>query len=731
MAALLAAGGFRSGEGKSMRKMLRGRRCIFSSATLILVLAGFLFMVLTLFGPVQAVHAYIGPGAGFALISSFFTLLLTSLLTFFYLFTWPVRLLIRSLMGRKSKARKNARVRRVVILGLDGMDPVLTARFMDEGSLPNFAKLRQTGVFAPLKTTYPSMSPVAWSSFMTGVDASHHNIFDFITRDPGTYQPALSSAEIGKATRMLPLGKYRLPLSKPRVKALRKSQPFWKILGDHQIFSAIIRVPITFPPEKFNGVLLSGMCVPDLKGSQGTFSFYSTRMEENGARTGGVFHPVQWEGDLIRARLHGPNNPLLEGGSELTTPFTVRVHQETDSAQIEICGQKIELKKRAFSPWLSVRFRTGLGMKLHGICRLYIREIDPHFEMYVSPIHIDPERPALPISYPLTYSIYLARLIGPYGTLGLSEDTWALNERVLDEQAFLDQAYLYFEEREKIFFEALEKTRRGLCACVFDTTDRIQHMFFRCLDESHPSNRDKEFDLYRNVIPDLYKRMDDLLGRVMEKIDEKSALIVVSDHGFTQFKRGVNLNTWLLQQGYLVLNNGKSTCGDWFEDVDWDRTRAFSLGLTGIFINRRGRESQGIVEEGEELRRLKRELVEKLTGIVDLETGEVAITDVIDTEASFSGPYLAEAPDLLISYNSGYRSSWDCAVGRVAATVFEDNTKSWSGDHCVDPRLVPGIYFSNLPITTDAPEMTDIAPTVLQLFGVEIPSYMKGRPLVP
>jgi Uncharacterized conserved protein len=281
-----------------------------------------------------------------------------------------------------------------------------------------------------------------------------------------------------------------------------------------------------------------------------------------------------------------------------------------------------------------------------------------------------------------------------------------------------------------MFLAALDKTPRGLCACVFDTTDRIQHMFFRCLDESHPANRGKEVEKYKNVVKDLYVRMDNLIGKALEKVDDKTVLIVMSDHGFTQFKRGVNLNTWFLKNGYLSLKNGRTTSGDWFENVDWEKTKAFSLGLTGVFINRKGREAKGIVDEGEELSNLKRELIDKLTGLVDEETGEVSVLEVVDTESALSGPYTYDAPDLLIGYNAGYRNSWTCATGRVTEKVFEDNTKHWSGDHCVDPKVVPAVLFVNREINTAAPDIKDIAPTVLKLFGVSVPQYMKGKPLI-
>lgn len=676
---------------------------------------------------VDPAHAYIGPGAGFAFLSSFFILLVTIVLAVFYLVLWPFRYTIGALFRKKPKTKSN--IKRVIIIGLDGMDPKLTAEFMSRGRMPNFKSLSDQGTFTSLATSYPSISPVAWSSFMTGVDPSHHNIFDFITRDPCTYQPMLSSAEIGKASKVLPIGKYMIPLGKPKMKLLRKGRPFWKILGEYGIFSSVLRVPITFPPEKFNGVLLSGMCVPDLKGSQGTFTHYTSNPNQKNAETGGETNYVEIEDGVVRTRLYGPENSLVKNGDEIALTLNIKIDKSAHKASIEISGQRFDIEPGMYSPWIRLAFPAGLGIKVYGICRFYINSLEPFFDMYVTPINIDPEKPALPISHPFIYSVYLAKLIGSFGTLGLAEDTWALNEGVIDEEAFLEQAYLLYEEREKMFLNALEKTPKGVCTCVFDTTDRVQHMFFRCLDETHPANRGKEVEKYKNVIEELYVKMDSLIGKALEKTDDRTVLMVVSDHGFTQFKRGVNLNSWLFKNGYLTLKDGKTTSSDWFGDVDWERTRAFSLGLSGVFINRKGREASGTVPEGDELTALKRELIERLTGLLDNDTGEISIREVIDLDAAQSGPYKQDAPDLLVGYNAGYRSSWACAVGKVTESVYEDNTKHWSGDHCVDPKIVPGVIFSNRKFSKANPHLNDIAPTVLNLFGVEVPNYMKGTPL--
>jgi len=616
-----------------------------------------------------------------------------------------------------------------VIVGLDGMDPQLAEKYMSEGKLPNFSGLKGHGGFAPLATSYPAISPVAWSSFMTGVDASHHNIFDFITRDPDTYLPMLSSAQVTAPRRTLSLGSWVFPLGKPRIIGYRRSRTFWSVLGASGIFSTVIRVPITFPVEEFNGVLLAGMCVPDLKGSQGSFTFYTTDPSDKREASAGSKFLVAREGDVIRTHLYGPDNPLRRTKEPLSVPLTIHVREAAGKVVIEVSGERVEIAQQSYSPWVPVVFRAGFGFKARGICRFYVAGVRPHLQIYVTPIQIDPAKPVLPVSHPLVYSVYLSKLLGRFSTLGLAEDTSAFNEGFLDEKGFLDQAWLYQEERERVFFSALDKTRRGLCACVFDVTDRIQHMFFNSLDgAAGPGGA--EASRYRGVIEELYVRMDALIGRTLEKLGPDDVLFIMSDHGFSAFRRGVNLNTWLHCHGYLVLKDGKTTGAEWLQDVDWEKTRAYSLGLAGIFINRKGREARGIVDQDGSLRALKGELVRELSGLRDPATSELAITRVLDTERSFPGPYAEEGPDLLVCYNRGFRSSWECATGRVTETVFEDNEKPWSGDHCMDPQLVPGVLFSNRRLKAEKPDIKDIAPTVLQLFGVPVPSYMTGKRLV-
>jgi hypothetical protein len=379
----------------------------------------------------------------------------------------------------------------------------------------------------------------------------------------------------------------------------------------------------------------------------------------------------------------------------------------------------------------------------------------------MTPIHLDPEHPPMPISHPPLFSNYLAKSIGPFGTLGLIEDTSALNDGALDQQGFLHQAWQAYAERKEMFLRALETRADDLLVCVFDTPDRIQHMFWRQHRDPNPSD----------VIEQMMIEVDDLLGQTMSRLSPETLLLVISDHGFTHYDRSVNLNAWLHQHGYLHLLPGATPAKDWLEGVDWSRTRAYALGLTGIYINLQGRESSGIVSPGPEYDALVAELKSALEDLRDpandpgnapnessdsrkcstsskprdlslgpsmslasasgrTHLGQHAIRRVLITNQHYSGPYRLDGPDLIIGYEAGYRCSWECARGQVTDTLFADNNRPWSGDHCVDPELVPGVLLSNMPFGSSNPRILDIAPTILDYLGITPPDWMGGQSLL-
>jgi predicted AlkP superfamily phosphohydrolase/phosphomutase len=420
---------------------------------------------------------------------------------------------------------------------------------------------------------------------------------------------------------------------------------------------------------------------------------------------------------------------MLKKVEELRIPLDITIDQEKEEALIDVSSQTIKLKKETYSDWIKITFRPGLGIKIKAICRFYITQIEPNFEMYLTPLNIDPEKPARPISHPFIYSVYLAKLLGNYITLGEANDTWALNEGVLSEDAFLELTYSNHKEWEDMLFNAMDKTKKGVVASWFETTDSIQHMFYRYLDKDHPALKTDQAKKSKLVMEDLYQKMDDLVGRTLDKLEKNAVLIIMSDHGIKSFRRCVNLNSWLYLNGYLSLKNEKKESGEWFENVDWENTKAYGLGLGGIYINQKGREEKGIVEPGEQTNELKKELISKLQDLKDEEKKQTAVTKVFDRDELPKGPYKENCPDLIMGYNEGYRVSWDSVTGKVNTILFEDNTKAWSGDHCIDPRQVPGVFFSNRKINTKTPAIIDIAPTVLDMFGAEIPAFMDGKPL--
>jgi predicted AlkP superfamily phosphohydrolase/phosphomutase len=670
--------------------------------------------------------AYVGPGAGFALAGSFFAVFIAIMSAFLLLLTWPVRFIFRAIFAKKPPG--TARFRRVVILGLDGLDHGLTAQMLEQGKLPNLAKLRDQGGFQALGSTLPPISPVAWSSFQTGVNPGKHNIFDFLVPDEQSYQPKMSSVEIRPPRRVFRIGRWTFPLSGPDIRLLRKSKPFWSVLSDYGIFNCIIRVPITFPPEKLRGVQLSAMCVPDLRGTQGEFTRFTTKEIEEGKVYGGDVVPVVREGNQVVSQLAGPPHPTDAKKGPLKLPFRV-ILKDQDHATLRIGAETRQLRRGEYTDWVQVSFRSGLGGRVSGVCRFLLLSVDPEFELYVTPINIDPEKPAMQIGYPSVYPVYLAKRQGAYATLGLAEDTWGLNEQVLSDDHFLQQCTDIDHEREAMFFDSLDKVPRGLCVCVFDGTDRMQHMFWRYHDQQHPARPAEIPAAHENAIEKLYQRMDQLVGRTMEKCDgTDTMLMVLSDHGFNSFRRGIDLNRWLELNGYLTVDDSRRGV-DYLAGIDWQKTRAFAIGLTGIFLNLKSRFSQGIVDDGREAEQLKNEIAERLGGVIDPDHNCPAIKRIYQAAKVYNGPYKNQAPDLIIGYERGYRVSWEAANGQTSRDVFHSNTRAWSGDHCVDPSVVPGVLFCNHPIQAEYPRLLDIGPTVLNVFGIEAPAYMDGKVL--
>ncbi len=615
---------------------------------------------------------------------------------------------ILALLCGCAKAPPPAARARVIVLGFDGMDPNLAERWMADGSLPHFARLAKTGHYQRLATTNPPQSPVAWSSFATGANPGVHGIFDFLRRDAANYQPEFSIAATTPPSHVLHLFGWTLPLDAGGLRNLRDGTPFWLAAEHKGDRATVLRVPVTYPPDPVTR-MLSGMGVPDLLGTQGTYTIYATRPIP-GADNGGRVELVEIGDDgAIHAHFDGPPHPLKPTAADLSVPLELA--PDGSGARLTLDGHMQPLALAAWSPWLHVHFRyAGIG-SVAGMVRAYLLESFPRPLLYISPINFDPSDTATAISSPPGYAAELAHRIGDFYTLGMPEETWSFNQGHMTEQGWLDTVKTTLAEGEAMLDDALDRDDSELVIEVFVQTDRVSHMFWRGIDPQHPLYA-KSSALARGAIPWIYHEADRVLGEVQARLKPGDKLIVLSDHGFASFRREVHLNRWLADNGYLAFRSGANVSAPLFAQVDWSHTRAYALGLNGVYINETGRESRGIVAANA-VGPLKAEIAAKLSQLRD---GDAKVIDqVFDADAIYAGPHVGDSPDLVIGYAPGYRASWQTTLGGAPAALIEDNLQPWSGDHCIDPAAVPGVLFTSFPLDTPVTNITNLAPLILHL----------------
>ncbi len=675
---------------------------------------------------------YVDPGTGFvfaqntAYVWSIIAGLLGTSLFFFKIFfkrvkkfPWIILVVTALVLIGIAVIHRIGHKNKVLILGIDALDPEVTERLMREGKLPHLTRIKETGSYSRLTTTVPSESVVAWTSFLTGTDPGQHGICDFIMRDPSTYRPYLSLNEISHAG------------GNVKISVRRKGEAFWSVLSKSRVPCYVYFCPTTFPPEPLAGRMLSGMGTPDIAGNIGRFSFYTTKtLSREDHESRGRIIRVTPDRGTIHTGLYGPKVSTRSGDStaDAQVPFTVTVQPHEEKVQLRLEGRTgFFLKKGGWSGWEKVSFRIGPFTRLHGIVKFYLKSIEPDFELYASPINFDPEDPPFPISYPSAYSKKVAGRTGLYHTQGMPHDTWALTEDRFDEKAFLEHVDEVLSERERILKSELKDFKGGMLFFYFDTLDIIQHMFWRYTDPRHPLYEVNA--LYKDTIARYYEKMDAIIGEVLKGLDEHTTLIVASDHGFGPFRRAVHLNRWLLEKGYLSLKEGVNESKEFFADVDWSKTKAYALGFGGIYLNEIGRERYGIVESSG-AQELKRTIAEELKKLRDPATGEPVVNNVFSSREIWAGSRVDDMPDLFVGFKRGYRASWQTALGGVPSVLIEDNKRKWSGDHLIDPSLVPGVLFVNKKVAVADPSIIDIAPTVLTLFGIPKPAEMRGRVLL-
>ena len=611
---------------------------------------------------------------------------------------------------------------RVIVLGFDGMDFGFTKELLDAGRLPNLAKLAEKGSFVALETAVPPESPVAWSNFTTGMDAGGHGIFDFLHRDPTSLIPFPADREVGPEGLSITIGKYHFPLTGGDLVSLRHGKPFWAVLEENGIESWILRMPANFPTSELATRELSGMGTDDVRGTPGFFSFYTSELfyPTDGVSSGEVFEWDVYDG-VAEQHIVGPDNPFLLEREKLSIPFKVYLDPEEPLAMIVIDeGEEVVLAVGEWSGWVPFEFEMMPTQTLAAIGRFYLKSVEPELELYLSPLNFDPLAPAAPISTPLSFATELAEATGRFYTQGLPEDTTAVTDDVMDIDWFVGQARNTGDEVRKQFDYILDTFDGGMLFYYMGNVDQISHVMWASLDPEHPQYTEDTFGKYKDLIPSLYEGLDDVVGKTMEWMKEDDLLVVMSDHGFTSWRRVFNLNTWLLENGYLVLKNPNLAEDPGFLlNVDWSQTKAYGMGINTLYINLKGREANGIVEPSER-KALMDQIERDLLATLDPKTGAPAITKVYKREEVYRyQEHIDIGPDIQMGYAKGYRGSGEGALGGIEPEVLRDNTESWTGDHIMDHEAVPGVLFSSRPLKKPAQRLEDLAASILAEFGID------------
>jgi len=637
----------------------------------------------------------------------------------------------------RGASAKDSPMKRVIVLGFDGMDPRLTEQMMDAGELPNLNRLRQAGGYRRLETSIPPQTPVAFASFITGLNPGGHGIFDFIHRDPAEQcMPMFAAAgtsrgsgywEIGEHKLQLPFWPFGHKVSEPML--YRQGVPFWDYLDAAGVPTHIYEMPSNFPPspsQHGRHRALAGLGTPDMQGTYGTYQYFAENGPFRPKNPGGGIHSrIVFKDNSAKAKLTGPMNSFLKEPEPTEVEFAVHRDRDSNAALIEIQGQRILLQRSQWSPWVRMDFRFSMPSFVpdehqNGICRFFLQEVVPTFRLYVTPINIDPAKPAMPISEPPKFVTKISDELGMFYTAGFQEDHKALSNKVFTDDEYIEQTDLVLQERMEMLDYALHHYGAGMLFFYFACTDLQPHMFFWDSDEKHPVRSPEDARKYHGHVKELYQKMDKIVGDMLERFGDSATLLAMSDHGMAHFKRQFNLCTWLRDNGYIQPND----CQSLLADVDWSRTRAYGLGLNGLYLNLKGRERDGIVDAGQR-EALLTELIEKLEAVRDVDGREV-IRKVYRGDEVYSGEAKKFAPDLIVGYTRGFRCSWETTLGDMTERALSDNTEAWSADHCLAAEDVPGILFSNKPIRAESPSLLDLAPTILAEYGVAKPEAMVG-----
>jgi predicted AlkP superfamily phosphohydrolase/phosphomutase len=552
---------------------------------------------------------------------------------------------------------------KTLILGFDSFDPKVFEELAGQNQLPNLEKFVEQGGYSSLEVCSPPQTEVSWTSIATGADPGGHGIFDFVHRDPATYIPYVSILPMRKGA----MGEQFVPPYTART--------FFEEAAAMGYPATALWWPAMFPARPELPVMtLPGLGTPDIRGQLGVGTLFSS--EEESKRKTAVAKLTSIGKDTYKAELLGPQTKGKDGTRTISLPVLVDV-LDARTAKITIENGQVPLRLGEWSDIVELRFKAGMLFNIHAITRFIATSLEGVIRIYSLPLQIHPLHSIWHYASSGSFSKKLWNEVGPYLTLGWPQDTTALEEGCISDDQFLDLCQKIFDRRVQILYHLMDGFREGVLASIFDDLDRVQHMFFH--------NR-------KDVVHDWYRRLDHFVGDVSQKVSqwkEKHRWLILSDHGFSDFRNKVHLNRWLVENEYLDMKNG----GDDLSSVDWNKTTAYAVGLNSIYLNVAGREAQGSVA-ADQIENLLTEMQGKLLALKDADQSPV-IQRVRLKHETFNGPFTRFGPDLVVGYAPGYRASAETGLGKIPSGTLEPNTEHWGADHCIEADAVPGVIFAN------------------------------------
>ncbi|HIG88174.1 MAG TPA: hypothetical protein EYQ25_14190 [Planctomycetes bacterium] len=452
---------------------------------------------------------------------------------------------------------------------------------------------------------------------------------------------------------------------------------------------------------------------------------------------------------------------LLDGMTkkpwESRTRLPLMVEPLEGGARITIGNQAQDVQQGSWSDWYRLTFEMGPLLTVNALTRVKLEQAEDPLTLYMDSLAIDPSEPPFwqPISQPRGFSRELEGWLGnPFETLGWACMTNQMKDERIDAQTFLEDIEFTMEWRRRLLKRAIDQDDWRLLFSVFSITDRVQHILYVHADPEHPMHDPQEAQRIvrffgrdmplSECIEEVYRQMDARVGEVMQRLEPNDTLMLCADHGFTSFRRQMDVNGWLIQEGFLTLKDGVSTRdgSGGFGYVDWTRTKAYSLGLGMIYLNLEGREPLGIVPPGD-----ARAVLEDIAAraVVATDGGNSVVLDAEIVWDKYPGEWQSmdyPCSDLMLGFDEFYRAGWNTVSGGVRlmerdgevgpGPIYRDNTNPWSGDHAGNsPNLVTGIFFCNQKVSVpeDGVSVLHIAPTVLDVLGVPVPAEFDLDPL--